>query len=493
MANAAVTPPMRVHGWNIHFLAGPDEFHFAGLFKAPNSDLITFQDVVDELRLCFNIPKAEPDRDPWDTIAFKLAKTPPGTTSDLPALVAGDDLSLPVPGLPARSPKIQSVVKYHVISHRPCNIASDKPLKDHLSAKCAQHISRPSRRLDVRYLPPNKPSSDPRYATMPFRRTAKGRTASQSPKRRSGSTSPTKENELEDIADLHMPPRMELQPDAARKTVETFRRNCLIDADRCAISGKGHSWCITPAIGPALQACHIIPQQHYHLYPDHHFQTLADEGDDVEFSAERLRQAWTNTWSNRNGILLMSHIHELFDARLVSIHPETHRIRAFVPYDVLTDFNGQQANLSDEVDQNALRHHYEMSCIENMAARMPLMTLDSPDVSAKTTPGIKTPLSGTLNLPVNTNPDLQRGDPSKRPRSDLETTTQRDVQHDEQQEPLSPETDMERDTKRRRVGDGDESSNVIYAGYGSLDHDPHGFLSDVNWKLRQLKAVQTAR
>jgi hypothetical protein len=136
MANAAVTPPMRVHGWNIHFLAGPDEFHFAGLFKAPNSDLITFQDVVDELRLCFNIPKAEPDRDPWDTIAFKLAKTPPGTTSDLPSLVAGDDLSLPVPGLPARSPKIQPVVKYHVISHRPCNIASGKPLKDHLSGSC---------------------------------------------------------------------------------------------------------------------------------------------------------------------------------------------------------------------------------------------------------------------------------------------------------------------------------------------------------------------
>ncbi|KAF5027346.1 hypothetical protein F66182_547 [Fusarium sp. NRRL 66182] len=439
MADATVTPPMRVHGWNVHFLAGPDDFLFAGLFQAPGSDLVTFQDVVDELRLCFNIPRAERDDDPWETIAFKLAEYPSGTTVDLPSLVAGDNLSLPVPGLPARTPKIQSVVKYHIVSHRPCDISSDKPLDDHLSAKCAQHISQPTRRLDMRYLPANKPPSDPRYATMPFRRTAKGRTASQSPKRRSCSTSPTRGNELEDITDLRTPPKMELEPDTARRTVETFRRNCLIDADRCAISGKGHSWCITPAIGPALQACHIIPQQHYHLYPDRRFQTLTDEGDDVEFSAERLRQAWTNTWSNQNGILLMSHIHELFDARLVSIHPATRRIRAFVPYDVLIDFNGRQANLSQEVDRNALRHHYEMSCIENMAAQMPLMTLDSSDVSTRTTPGIK-----------------------------------------------------EREAKRRRADDGDDSSDAISEGGGSPDNDLGGFLADVNWELRKLKAVQTA-
>lgn len=333
---------------------------------------------------------------------------------------------------------------------------------------------------------------------MPFRRSLKTRTSSQSPKRRSGSSSPTKENEFQDISELYTPPKMEILPEDARKTAESFRRNCLINADSCAVSGEGRSWCISPAVGPALQACHIIPQQHYHLYPDHLYEGRADDGDDVEFSAERLKQAWTNTWSNRNGILLMSHLHELFDARLFSIHPDTHRIRAFVPYDVITKFNGQKADLPTIVDRKALRHHYEMSCIENMAAQMPLMSLDSPNNSSRTTPGIKTPLSGRVDLQMG-NVVSRGGDPSKRPRPDQDTTTQQDGQKDDVQEPLSPDIDIEPDQKRRRVDDLNEKRRQSVTGYNNgLPNHVQGqgaydtmveFLADVNWELRKLKAI----
>ncbi|KAF4948333.1 hypothetical protein FSARC_13774 [Fusarium sarcochroum] len=492
MANAAITPRMRVHGWNVHLLAGPDAFYFGGLFQEPNSDLITFSDVVDELRLCFNIPRTEPNKDPWDTLAFVLTDPLPDSRINLPSLVEGEDLSLPVPGLPPFSASKQNVVKYHIVSHTPCDISFDKPLQEHLKKQCAQHISRPTRKYDARYLPPNKSSSDPRYARLPFRRTAKPRTSSQSPKRGSGSTSPTKEYELEDITELHMPPKMEIDADTARQTIESFRKNCLIDSDRCAISGKGRSWYTTPAIGPALQACHIVPQQHYHIYPDALFQTRADEGDDVEFSSERLRQAWTNTWSSENGILLKNDLHELFDTRLISIHPKTKKIRAFVPYDILTEFHGRTATVSSEVDEAALRHHYEMSCIENMAARMPWLVPEPREMSSKTTPGVKTPLSGTVNLPISINPDIQRGDPSKRARSGKDKPTQRDTQCDGPQEPLTPDIELERDAKRRRVGNGDHSPDVKYRGSASPHYDLSDFLADVNWELRKLKAVQTA-
>jgi hypothetical protein len=124
-----VTPPMRVHGWNVHLVAGADDFHFAGLYQVPGSNLITFRDVIDEMRLCFDIPGEE---DPWETMAFMLADSPDDVKRKLHTLVADEDLALPVPGLQGSSPKVQRIVTYHVILHKPCNISFDKPLEDHL-------------------------------------------------------------------------------------------------------------------------------------------------------------------------------------------------------------------------------------------------------------------------------------------------------------------------------------------------------------------------
>ncbi|KAH6952123.1 hypothetical protein DER45DRAFT_577596 [Fusarium avenaceum] len=42
-----------------------------------------------------------------------------------------------------------------------------------------------------------------------------------------------------------------------------------------------------------------------------------------EFNGRRLRETWMQTWSANNGILLLSHLHEAFNSRLTSIHPDT--------------------------------------------------------------------------------------------------------------------------------------------------------------------------
>lgn len=232
---------------------------------------------------------------------------------------------------------------------------------------------------------------------------------------------------------------MDITPEKARQTIETFRHECLIHTDRCAISGKGQSWCIIPSIGPGLQVCHIIPQQHFYLYPD-------DQQLDPEDGDQRLTRAWANTWSNKNGILLMNDIRHLFEARLISIHPDTHRIRAFVPYDFITDFNGKKANIPRKVDKLALRHHYEMACIENMAAQMP---------SGMGFLEIRAPLGRTISLPINTNLTAKEGDPAKRVRLDEESETEKTVveeeevmesQEEEIQRSLSVEYDLAEDS-----------------------------------------------
>ncbi|KAH8656399.1 hypothetical protein BGZ61DRAFT_287436, partial [Ilyonectria robusta] len=249
-------------------------------------------------------------------------------------------------------------------------------------AGCGRHIPKPVRRVDSRYLPPKKTSSNPRFAAYPLRKTARPKRGSQSPSKRSasgsGSVSLSKDpeigqvsiNEEDDLPNMVAPPQSDVPVERARQTIAAFRSSCLVSARQCAISGMGRSWCVNPSIGPALQACHIIPQQHYHLYPDPEAVDGQVQDENARWSSRRLMEAWERTWSPKNGILRLSHLHELFDARLFSIHPTTLQIPAFVPYDVILQYHGHLANVPRSVDRAALRHHYEMCCIENMAAEM---------------------------------------------------------------------------------------------------------------------------
>lgn len=302
-----------------------------------------------------------------------------------------------------------------------------------------------------------------------------------------------------------------------------FRTSCLAASTTCAVTGKGRSWYFNPSVGPAVQACHIVPQQQYHVYP---IPTSLPES---RQSPRRLRQAWDCTWSLENGILLLSHLHELFDARLFSIHPDTLQIRVFMPYDVLLDYHGSIAHLSWNVDRRALRHHYEMCCIENMAAKMPLSevlaseTVSRSAASGGISPfdsGSHTPIISSVTSPANVPLQSLPGDPSKRPRprpdepADLEQSA----------EPLAVDGSSgsssfghqsspprmrrkghvldemeEHDRRKRRRISGINNAVRVYEEEEQTNHgvgDPywdgcltpwnrHTFLADVNWELRK--------
>ncbi|KAM3504861.1 hypothetical protein MY11210_008199 [Beauveria gryllotalpidicola] len=396
MSGAAITPQFRALGWNVHILCGPESDRFAGLFHPPGSSSLTYRDVVNELRLCFNIPissgaEGDESADTWADIAFgfgyggsaggnlqPLEDDASTTAISSPRMISGQYLDgfVSTPSCDSSSDIAPPpIVRLHVVRHAECGIGPMEPLTAHLRVGCAKHIPYPSLRRDERYLPPNKASGDPRFARLPYRKTTSPTGGSQSPPKlsASGSVSPTKDSRpdneagaAEDVTGMVAPPTFDIPLEQARQTMAAFRTSCLAASTKCAVTGKGRSWYMNPNVGPAVQACHIVPQQHYHVYP------VPSSFGNSRCSPRRLREAWDRTWSAENGLLLLSHLHELFDARLFSIHPETLRVRVFMPYDVLLDYHGTIAQLSPIVDRRALRHHYQMCCIENMTAKMPM-------------------------------------------------------------------------------------------------------------------------
>ncbi|KAH6605845.1 hypothetical protein Trco_004998 [Trichoderma cornu-damae] len=531
MSTASVTPPMRAHGWNVHFLATSSGSHFAGLFGLDGFNL-TYHDVLAEMRLCFDIPEdrfqgqgwtnaQDSDADPWDDLAFGFAgfvNLPPSEASahpaPSPAVVTCTNLNRLVtlpPAAPSTSPGERPIVRFHLVRHHSCNLPSTAPLASHLKDGCARHIPRPIRRRDARYLPPEKPLNNTLITPLPLRRRALARRSSQSPSRRSasGSTSPDKSpessqlpsDEDEGFSNMMAPPDMDIAADVGRQTIAGFRSSCLVAAQQCAVSGKGRSWCVSPSVGPALQACHIIPQQHYHLYPD------PESPNDVGLSPRRLQEAWQRTWSAENGILLMSHLHELFDSRLFSIHPETLQIRAFVPYDAIYDYHGVTARVPSNVDRNALRHHYDMFCIENMAAKMPWIDQPSEFEIESATSCTTSPFQTRTNFPgISTPRDTleqshpgddarstqhTRGDPFKRLRPATDGLKSERSALDE-----SDDSVCEHKQKRRRISghtceehprdnDGNTGPGPTYDSY-ITPPTSQLFLADVNWELRKL-------
>jgi hypothetical protein len=138
MSSAAVTPQMRAHGWNVYFLADTEEFHFSGIFQSPEDGFLTFRDVVDELRLCFELPDAvryddsqTQEKDPWNDIAFGLV-TRDTSLSDSPRLATDEHRDMQVPSLAGPEAQERAVIRYHVRHSSPCNLPSDAPLSAHL-------------------------------------------------------------------------------------------------------------------------------------------------------------------------------------------------------------------------------------------------------------------------------------------------------------------------------------------------------------------------
>lgn len=147
MSNASVTPPMRVSGWNIHFLATSAGVRFAGLFRLDGFD-ITYRDVLTEMRLCFDIPDSisqdgqtnsqDEYEDPWDNLAFAFTdyvNLPAGEASNPPATIMTTDLDqlvpLPPPALPTNVEE-PPIIRFRLVRHRSCDLPSTAPWASHL-------------------------------------------------------------------------------------------------------------------------------------------------------------------------------------------------------------------------------------------------------------------------------------------------------------------------------------------------------------------------
>ncbi|KAF5668730.1 hypothetical protein FDENT_11738 [Fusarium denticulatum] len=483
MSNTTVTPRMRSYGWNTHLVATPRAFHFAGVYQHHDNAFMTFRDIIDELRLCFELPDSTVEEDSWNGVAFGLDQRN-RDNAHLAVFVKEEELDTVVPSLLSLDAQERAIVRLIMRSSPERSVPHPpRPLYrtpySSVTASCATHIPRLQRRHDPCYLPPKKASEDARVAKMPLRKRAKPRTGSQSPKREhSGSASPDKDGEeTQPVSDMIIPVTEDINRTYAQKVMDSFRSSVMVSAKRCAMTGKGQSWCVSPAIGPSLQACHIVPQQQFHVYPD------SSNGQDLELSSRRLHEAWLSTWAPANGILMMSHIHEFFDARLFSIHPETFRIRAFVPYDAILDYHGCIANVPQDVDRAALAHHYDMCCIENMAANMLLPELTTTTLTSRaatSTSGTNSPFTARSDLPATPGLDTY-GDPSKRTRTVQETSEyHQDGGIDAR----------ERKRKRQRV---DvfmmEDTELIRETYFDSHVTPlnsQHFLADVNFELGKL-------
>lgn len=144
----SVTSPMRMHGWNVHFLATPSAVHFAGLLQLDGSNMVSFRDALAELRLCFDLPGVgggidpdndDSDSDPWSNIGFSFAgvvNPPPGDTSvsEYPTFVH-QDLDQPVPTPPPTASTDQEerpILRFHIVRHTSCSLPPSASLASHI-------------------------------------------------------------------------------------------------------------------------------------------------------------------------------------------------------------------------------------------------------------------------------------------------------------------------------------------------------------------------
>lgn len=197
---ASVMDAMRAAGWNVHLVATSSHVCFAGLLQSSRgseaSKCLTFRDVRNELRLCFDIPTED---GPWNNLGFayeglldSASRVENGgedssESINNPQLVSHDGLDQPLCGPPlAWSPESEyrPAVRYRLVQHRrPCRSSADKPLAFHIKAGCTNHIAHPVPRREPRYLPPKKSTTDPRVSYMPFRKRLRTRSSQSSSKR----------------------------------------------------------------------------------------------------------------------------------------------------------------------------------------------------------------------------------------------------------------------------------------------------------------------
>ncbi|KAK1749713.1 hypothetical protein QBC47DRAFT_418767 [Echria macrotheca] len=529
----------RAFGWNVVFLDSEDA-EFAGVYQ--QDAFLTFADVFRELRLCFDFPGRG---------SLSIWSDDDGDVNHSPLPVHEDEdadgaVAHAVPA-DASGARMQLHVALH--ARQECAAPTSAALEHHLRSHCARRVQ-PRKRLKRPYLGINEKATDLPLG-LPFRssgRNSGNRSGSQSPRKRprSESQSPTKSTlELGDIPEAGPSTGSDgLENPELRLLMQQFRATACSRNDRCAVTGLGRAWTRAGGLGPGVEACHIVPQLQYNLYPDRWppFSGIESEEADVgggmlaATSRDRLEKAWKNTWAGGNSLLLLRHFHDLFDARFFSIHPETKRIRIFVPYDVLKPYHGLRAQFDSRgvPDKRALGQHWDICCMENMMAASPsvqsLSSLPTPSLSPSV---VMQESRSALGSGTDATDSLALREPSKAssvPRGRVEPGSA-DEQRKRQREPEAPrpglggihsdshtpplthsfrsedEGDLEPDhcqkadeespgrpAKRRRRSSGMKSGPGHRGGahdppHGQLTKEDSEFLADIDWALEQWKAA----
>ncbi|KAL8383699.1 hypothetical protein RB595_010752 [Gaeumannomyces hyphopodioides] len=366
---AAAMSTARQTAWNIQLVDHTTRI-FAGVYTRD----LRVQDLFAELRFVFDFSFTQdlslwPEEGQSSTVFFEASPD-----------ILDRVIDAPEPDAEA----VRIVVAHH--DSDACHVPGETDLTPHRQGGCAILV-RPKRRQHSFYLPINQKSNDPVVAAFPFRRRR-----NLSPSKRSqigsqiGSGSPSRGSESEatetaehsDVVGPSMLMDVAAQKEA-RKQQHDFRSVALGISDRCAVTKLGKSWCPIPAVGPGIHVAHIVPQLQYHLYPPED-----DDAADIQQQQQQQQQsasvptdlmvAWNKTWSADNSIVLSASIHEAFDQRLLAIHPDSHKIRVFAPYDLIIPYHGHKANFGRcAPDRNALRWHWNVCVIENMGAKTKLL------------------------------------------------------------------------------------------------------------------------
>ncbi|KUI64046.1 hypothetical protein VM1G_10808 [Cytospora mali] len=340
---AVLTIEERSYSRNIYFWAinaYGDSAVIAGVYQRDN--LLSVLDVVHELEVCFTFGNHGDNTTRQPAFLYRGPER-------YRLIILDRENDAPFP-----TPPSEEAVHYEYVFHHSCCTQDLHSLND----SCIVQANSPMRRVDPRYMEIGESSQDPRLSVAPLRKiqAVKRRSESISTASPTASSSPAKSISAEEP----IPNAILVQPEKARAAIENFRPNVIVHSSVCALSGKGKFWAPNKTVGPGVEAAHIVLQIHWHTYPLSQSNYVANKD-----NSQQLQDAWLSTWGAGNGIPLQSNLHKCFDARIVSIHPETHRIRAFVNYDILTDYHGNKAIVPDKVDKKALRYHWDMCCLEN--------------------------------------------------------------------------------------------------------------------------------
>ncbi|KAK6498070.1 hypothetical protein TWF506_004312 [Arthrobotrys conoides] len=158
----------------------------------------------------------------------------------------------------------------------------------------------------------------------------------------------------------------------------TFEKDVKKRYSKCVITNTTSKWG-SLTCGPGYVAAHIVPQKFWFSYPD---QRPLGDYENYPFKvtpsyntdSDNLRKRMRSTWGTPNGLLLRADIHEMFDRRMIAIHPFTFKIRLFAPMSVAMEYHGKVVEWDKIPDRAALAYHYSQCVMENVAAELNIVS-----------------------------------------------------------------------------------------------------------------------